>query len=231
MCVILVCPPKVRPDRETLELCAKANPHGAGIAWRDGARVKWAKSDDLDVIERIASKVKGEVIIHFRIASIGKVCPELRHPFPVSRHAETNRKGRTKAVLFQNGTWGDWAKGVEFAESEGHRRPVGPMSDARAAAWLTSIYGHTFLKDCGWSRWVYLSAKATVLYGEWHTVSGIKFSNRHWQPATRSTWSWRGSMGEGEGDSDQMGMTESYASRRYWKLIRGSRPKGIVNVK
>ena len=31
MCVILVCPPKVRPDIDVLRACHAANPHGAGV--------------------------------------------------------------------------------------------------------------------------------------------------------------------------------------------------------
>ena len=39
MCVILVCPGNVRPDRATLDACHEANPHGAGVAWRDDGAV------------------------------------------------------------------------------------------------------------------------------------------------------------------------------------------------
>ena len=52
MCVILVCPKKVRPDRKTLEACHRANPHGAGVAWRENDEVRWLKG--LDVAELAA---------------------------------------------------------------------------------------------------------------------------------------------------------------------------------
>jgi hypothetical protein len=32
MCVVLICPPKQRPDLTILRACHAANPHGAGVA-------------------------------------------------------------------------------------------------------------------------------------------------------------------------------------------------------
>ncbi len=180
MCVVLVCPKEVRPDFDTLAACEAANPHGGGIAWRDGKHVVWRKSDDVREIHRLAT-AKGEIVIHFRIASVGAVCAELRHPFPVDYRASLKARGKAKAVLFQNGTWAGWRKSLEFAESEGHRIPSGPMSDSRAAAWLCSIYGHNFLAKCEPSRWVYFSHQETALFGQWHQRHGISFSNLYWE--------------------------------------------------
>jgi hypothetical protein len=114
MYVVLVCPKEVRPDFDILAACEQANPHGGGIAWRDGKHVVWRKS-------------------------------------------------------------------LDFAESEGHLIPPGPMSDARAAAWLCSIYGHKFLEKCEPSRWVYFSHQETALFGQWHNRQGISFSNLYWE--------------------------------------------------
>ena len=55
------------------------------------------------------------------------------------------------------------------------------MSDARAAAWFCSIYGHKFLEKCEPSRWVYFSHKETALFGQWHKRDGISFSNLYWE--------------------------------------------------
>jgi hypothetical protein len=183
MCVILVCPEKVRPSIETLALCEAANPHGGGIAWRRRGAVEWLKTNDRDELHRIALKAKGEIVIHFRIASIGAVCDELRHPFPVTHRAHLDERGQSNAVLFQNGTWLGYRDALEFARSEGHEIPDGPMSDARAAAFLCSIYGRRFLKKCGHSRWVYFSNSDLALFGQWHKRGGIYFSNLYWNPA------------------------------------------------
>ena len=79
MCVILVCPANVRPDRETLDACHKANPHGAGVAWRDGDRVRWSKGLEPDGLEPLIGTLPGEIVIHFRWASVGEVTPKLCH--------------------------------------------------------------------------------------------------------------------------------------------------------
>lgn len=183
MCVVLIIPKDVRPSIETLRLCERANPHGGGIAWRNAGAVEWLKSNDVNEIDKLARKMKGELIIHFRIASVGGVCNELRHPFPVTRNARLDDRGRTGAVLFQNGTWGGYREALAFAASDGHKAPKGEMSDTRAAAFLVSIYGHKFLEKIGgWSRWVYFTAKETVRVGDWYVRDGIYFSNLYWLP-------------------------------------------------
>jgi hypothetical protein len=186
MCVVLLCKPEVRPSPEILQLCAERNPHGAGIAWRSRGAVEWLKTDDLAQIKSLVHRLKGEIVIHFRIATVGGACPELRHPFPVTERVGLAAAGRAKAVLFQNGTWKLWHEAVQRAWERGHSPPIGPMSDTRAAAWLCRLYGHNFLGKCGASRWVYFSESETVRYGEWHERDGILFSNLNWlRPATR----------------------------------------------
>lgn len=180
MCVILVCPKNVRPDLDTLAACERDNPHGAGIAWREGNRVRWEKNDDLSVIHRLSQLHRGEIVIHFRIASVGGVCAELRHPFPVAYKSSLAPRGNANAVLFHNGTWSGWRDALKHAQTDGATPPPGPMSDTRAAAWLCSLYGHKFLKTCSPSRWVYFSSRDTVMYGQWYKRQGIYFSNLYW---------------------------------------------------
>ena len=105
MCVILIDPPKVRPSIQVLEACAYANPHGAGIAWREDGWVRYEKTDSVAKIHALARAARGEIVIHFRVASVGGIHPELRHPFPVTSRAGLCDSGSAKAVLFQNGTW------------------------------------------------------------------------------------------------------------------------------
>gem|GEM_PF-1379859 len=179
----MIIPKDVRPSLETLRLCERANPHGGGIAWRTAGSVEWLKTNDVAEIDKLALKMKGELVIHFRIASIGAVCNELRHPFPISKKSKLDERGRTGSVLFQNGTWSGYAEALKFAEGEGHKVPEGEMSDSRAAAFLVSIYGHEFLKKCGYSRWVVMSGTETTRYGDWYKRDGIYFSNLHWLPS------------------------------------------------
>lgn len=116
MCVMLICPPKVRPDLATLEACSEANPHGGGIALREDGSIHYRKIDYPVEISRLARRAKGGVI-HFRIASVGGVQPELRHPFSVTSRAGLMERGHSRAVLFQNGTWAGWRAAVAKASS------------------------------------------------------------------------------------------------------------------
>ena len=59
-------------------------------------------------ITEIPVELIREIVIHFRIASVGEVTPKLCHPFPVTACATTRFSGHARAVLFHNGTWGDW---------------------------------------------------------------------------------------------------------------------------
>ena len=73
MCVVLICPPKQRPDLTILRACHAANPHGAGVAWRDKRRIHWRKALTPGEVNHLIQKVPGEIIIHFRWASVGGV--------------------------------------------------------------------------------------------------------------------------------------------------------------
>ncbi|MCZ7635723.1 MAG: hypothetical protein M5U12_06575 [Verrucomicrobia bacterium] len=164
MCVILICPPKVRPSRRLLELCELGNPHGAGIAWREAGMVHWFKTEELDQIELLARRKAGEIVIHFRIASVGGVAPALRHPFPVSPRAGLATAGSARTVLFQNGTWLGWQEALERARKAGLAIPGGEWSDTRAAALLA--HGTTaaervefFGQVASPSRWVWFAAR------------------------------------------------------------------------
>ncbi len=190
MCVILICPPKVRPSRRLLELCELGNPHGAGIAWREAGMVHWFKTDTLDQIELLARRKAGEIVIHFRIASVGGVTPALRHPFPVSPRAGLATAGSARTVLFQNGTWLGWQEALERAGKAGLEIPGGEWSDTRAAALLA--HGTTaaeraefFGQVASPSRWVWFAARGTETFGQWHEAEGIRFSNLNWKPLPR----------------------------------------------
>ena len=63
MCVVLICPPKQRPDLTILRACHAANPHGAGVAWRDKRRIHWRKALTPGEVNHLIQKVPGEVII------------------------------------------------------------------------------------------------------------------------------------------------------------------------
>lgn len=186
MCVILVCPPDVRPGPEVLYACHEANPHGAGVAWRESGRVRWQKNLGAGELMLLLKKLEGEVVVHFRWASVGGVDARLCHPFPVTRKAGVSLSGLAEAVLFHNGTWGGYAQGLERLEQHrGEPLPSSPMSDTRAAALIAHATGPDVLERLP-GRWVWMSAEETRLYGPWENWGGMKASNTFFLPRLRA---------------------------------------------
>ncbi len=176
MCVILVCPPKVRPSPAILEACHLANPHGAGVAWRDDGKVKWLKGLEPDELEPLVSSLPGEIVIHFRLASVGGVSARLCHPFPITRAANTRLSGQARAVLFHNGTWGAWRETLRRMPQA--RIQDGELSDSRVAASLVDLCGLEILERLP-GRYVFFDRDSTELFGDWRTWRGMKVSNLH----------------------------------------------------
>lgn len=176
MCVALICPPKVRPSLPLLQACDRANPHGAGIAWRERGRIHWRKGLSVHAVHQFALEHTGELIIHFRWASVGGVDPLLCHPFPVTAGAELAAEGRTAAVLFHNGTWGNWEAALPTIGDLD-----GPLSDSRAAAALIKATGSKFLRRLP-GRWAVMKRSEIELHGEWLQYKGLLVSNRNFEP-------------------------------------------------
>jgi hypothetical protein len=176
MCVVLICPPKQRPDLTILRACHAANPHGAGVAWRDKRRIHWRKALTPGEVNHLIQQVHGEVIIHFRWASVGGVEPLLCHPFPVTAEAALGYEGLCKSVLFHNGTWGNWESAQEIIGDLD-----GPMSDSRAVAALVHHKGSKPLKKLP-GRWAIMHAKEIELFGDWQPWRGFLVSNTSFLP-------------------------------------------------
>ena len=179
MCVILVCPDNIRPDRATLDACHRANPHGAGVAWREDGKVRWFKGLEPGGIEPLIAGLSGEIVIHFRLASVGAVTPKLCHPFPITACATTRLSGHARAVLFHNGTWSNWRETLRRMPR--YRKPDGLISDTRVAASLVDLCGMDVL-DRMPGRWVIFDRDFTELMGDWRKWRGLKASNLNFLP-------------------------------------------------
>lgn len=191
MCVILAADSR-RPSTKALELALAANPHGAGIAWLDEGRVRFYKGAspaDVEHVMELAATVPLPYIVHFRIATVGEVCDELCHPFPMGGGSFTRTAGISKrGVLFHNGTWTTWRKSLlDAAAATGTRIGDGPMSDARAMAHLAVMLGPAILGAIeGNQRIALLTPKGIRTFGEWTTIKdGLRASNMRWARETR----------------------------------------------
>lgn len=176
MCVILVCPPEVRPGSQILEACQRCNPHGAGVAWRERDRVHWMKNLDAEEVGQLLPQLDGEVVIHFRWASVGGVDARLCHPFPVDGAAELGLSGSAKKLLFHNGTWAEWSSTIKYLRGAGCV-PKGPVSDSRAMALLIHHLKGTEILKTTPGRFVLFDGKRTQLFGNWTKWGGMQCSN------------------------------------------------------
>ncbi len=167
MCLLIVAYDKF-PSREILQKAEKANSDGAGIAWREGDKVKWAKG--LKARELSDFVAYGPPwMIHFRKATVGKAIPELSHPFGVDETADLSVAGETTGgVLAHNGGWWDWHSTLVGLINEGHVLPKGPWSDSRAMAWLAYIKGVDKLKGLSiGDKIAYFSPTTIERFGNW----------------------------------------------------------------
>jgi hypothetical protein len=154
MCVIMVVKDdKVRPTVKMLEKAAEYNEHGIGAAWREGKGeekvVCWKKgieNEELDSVIKLAAELPVPYVLHFRAMSIGDICKQLTHPFPIDNRVPLALTGKTKGrVWFHNGTWDDWRKWMlEAVIKSGVKLPPGKWSDSRAIAFLSSLHGDWF---------------------------------------------------------------------------------------
>ncbi|RYD61715.1 MAG: hypothetical protein EOP83_16370 [Verrucomicrobiaceae bacterium] len=190
----------MRPDREILAACHEANPHGAGVAWREDGEVRWSKGLDVDELENLIADLSGEIVIHFRWASVGGVTPKLCHPFPITACATTRLSGHARAVLFHNGTWGRWRETLRRMPR--HRTPAGLLSDSRVAASVVDLCGMDVLDRLP-GRWVIFDRDFTEIYGYWREWRGMKVSNlgfTYGLNASRSTFASKHTQSADRGD-------------------------------
>ena len=179
MCVIIHCPNGKRPKRKTLDACAAHNPHGAGVAWRKRGVVHYRKGLDNDELEPLIHSLDGDIVIHYRWASVGKPDPKLCHPFPITPSAPTHLHGKTDRVLFHNGTWRSWQDALKYLPKSSMKR--GLVSDTRVAAATINYSGVGALNKMA-GKWVVYDSHTTTRYGHWEKMSGMHFSNMNWKP-------------------------------------------------
>ena len=72
------------------------------MAWREKRRIHWKKALTPGEVNHLIQKVPGELVIHFRWASVGGIEPLLCHPFPVTAEAAAQYNIRTTVVPAQS---------------------------------------------------------------------------------------------------------------------------------
>lgn len=186
------------PSNDILEQCAQVNKDGAGIAWIEKGRVRWAKGFGVPnydkkkerTLEHMYAMIRkigvGPLLIHFRITSVGQTCPQLTHPFPVTRDAQTDIDGYADQVIIHNGHWTTWDDKL-FGWSGGSKLPRGLWSDSRAIAYFLNRFGEVFLNHGlpNYNKLATLRADGDMWqWNGWDRLDNVCYSNMLWKKAT-----------------------------------------------
>lgn len=184
MCVIMFKPEGVAvPSREILMNCWDTNPDGFGMAVADGASVRISKGfmSRTDMLAE-ASKLKAEdaALLHFRIATSGRVDAGGCHPYPVATTTEELRAVDVEGLPYAVAHNGVISQGEKLLNDtqiwirDNLSHEIGSQRDV-LQAWLDSeAVKHR-------SRFSLLYAdKTCLLAGDWTEKEGLKFSNMLW---------------------------------------------------
>jgi hypothetical protein len=181
MCVIAYKPQGVVLTQEDARLMWEANSHGAGFCVWDEKSRTWKMKKGFMTFEALWNEVEpftreGSIlVVHFRIVSRGRVCPEQTHPFEIALEEGT-------AYLFHNGT-------LSIHTTQG-------SSDTYELAYRLSQLGlrkdqlKLVLKEGGLLEEMRAGSRFAVclpgeaepfLVGQWEEIKGLKTSNSYWQ--------------------------------------------------
>ncbi len=206
MCVITYKPQGVVLSQEDARLMWEANSHGAGFCVWDEKSRTWKMKKGFMSFSALWQEIEpytkeGSIlVVHFRIVSRGKVCPEQTHPFEIALEEGT-------AYLFHNGT-------LDIQTTQG-------SSDTYELAYRLSQLGlrkdqlKLVLKEGGLLEEMRLTSRFAVclpgeevpfLVGQWEEIRGLLTSNSHWQ--YRMTYT---------GLSGRKGGVSSFYGREDWE--------------
>lgn len=194
MCVILkFTKGSGKPKESMLESASDLNKDGGGIAWieeHNGKKVvAWKKGMDMtpkSVMKLIKERnIQLPMVIHYRIATHGKVDTPLCHPFCIDDMGEIGdydlqSEGYAEdGVLFHNGVWRDYK---EFAldlvrHNPQAKIPDGDLSDSRIMAWLVKYLGINYLSMID-EKVCVLTPEGLRTFGSgWTDVEKVECSN------------------------------------------------------
>lgn len=104
MCIVVCKPKSIKlPAKETLEICFRRNPDGAGYMFAKDGMVHIKKG--FMTFEKFYKALMRDYdqslsfVLHFRIGTMGGNVPQLTHPYPMSRSMDELRKTNTTCKL------------------------------------------------------------------------------------------------------------------------------------
>lgn len=170
MCIIIRNTTGKAIEESVANKCVTINPDGFGIVFLDGKGGHF-RTLDMGAAKRTLVTETRPYVAHCRYATVGAVCADGIHPFPLG-------KGR---YLFQNGT-------VEVSDQSTCdtaqlARALFGLSDTRIHFVLTAIDGCRFAVANG------KESGESEIFGKWHKRKGVEYSKsnvlpvKQWKPS------------------------------------------------
>lgn len=179
MCVILERKPGQAIHPDVIEACYTTNPHGFGIAWYDGTKVRITKG--VKSLSEIQALVKGLAnylsLIHFRWATIGEKIKDNCHPFHVGVYG---------AAMVHNGGFPTRPRKTKDKEGKeiqwSDTKEIGHILNS----WSEDIIRRSLSKFNEWhgqgNRTAFLMSNGEILKtGSWSEHEGMTCSNLNWK--------------------------------------------------
>lgn len=197
MCIIVAVPANTPlPNAETLKECFLSNRDGAGFMYADGKSVRIRKG--FMTFEGFMKALKDEqipedtgVVLHFRIATHGKVQPSCCHPFPVSSNSDDLKLLRCESrwgvahngVIQGRSTSNEWSDTMDFVH-----RVIAPLSRMNPGFMHSSDAQEMLEGACKSKLAILDNAGDMMLVGEFIEDDGVFYSNTSYLPL-RTNWS------------------------------------------
>lgn len=180
MCVAILVKSNDPIDAQDLWRMELDNPHGAGIAYPEGDRLRFIKGLRWRQILELQKRIPRPHLIHFRWATHGGKRPALTHPFVLGERAfHSALKGYADAVLIHNGVWSNYARHIPD-----HVKKI-DVSDTQVAAYVAGT-DESILDDVDWATAVGRAKGGgrmdVTLRGGWTEYRGNLYSNLSWLP-------------------------------------------------
>jgi hypothetical protein len=194
MCVIIVKPSgEEMPDETTLWQCWQVNPDGAGYMYQHNDKVVVSKGymhlGDLEIaLKEISHIVENTtLVIHFRLATHGKVNRANTHPFPVSTEDKelASLDIEAESALAHNGmlpnVWGKKAL-KKHSDSFMFCKTISHLPQGQALYDMLEL-----IAQASHSRFVLLNGDLH-LFGNWKEHDGCIYSNLNFLGYTKDVY-------------------------------------------
>lgn len=175
MCIAIVKLKDKSIPKETLEICSKNNPDGCGFAYSDNGKVYIKKFMDFETFYEEYSKVenKSTMLIHFRIATHGKVETKNCHPFKLNN----------RMALIHNGVISGYGDKDKKTDTQDFIDKV--IGNISWKMWKNPSFIELVNNAIGYSKLCILDVDGNHFIvgeekGEW--VDGVWFSNKSYKP-------------------------------------------------